>query len=42
MVPLARTAQADNGRNLSLIDLQINAIEDGSGTEALRHILELD
>ena len=39
---LARTAQADNGRNLSLVDLQVDPFKDASGAEALGDILELD
>ena len=39
---LARTAQADNGSDLSLVDLQVDPFQDASGAEALGDILELD
>ena len=39
---LALTAEAYNGRDLLLIDLQVDAIENGSGSEPLGDVLEFD
>ena len=39
---LARTAQADDGSDLPLVDLQVDPFKDASGAEALADILELD
>jgi hypothetical protein len=38
----ARAAQADNGRDLSFVDFQVDPFKNASGAEALGDILELD
>jgi hypothetical protein len=39
---LSRPAQADDRRDLALIDLQVHPLQHGPGTEALRHPFEFD
>ena len=39
---LASAAQSDDGRHLSLIDFEVNALEDSPPSEALRDIFEFN